>query len=269
MKNFFQIIILLMLTACQTGTGQIGANYTPYVTGTEFTQIEKLKKWQTPTYYYSTAPERDIERVVARGYVILGTSRFSDTAFSLGHAANQAVKIGATHIIYGEAGNFTDQSKINSNQHNYPVAGLLGFASAPPLSGIDIDNIMTGSNSNNSYTYQQYYYDNGSPNLGIIHHFESYFFAKSVDHHLDFGLSIEDYADEGAKITSVKEGSVSDALGLQKNDIITAINGQEIRDSEHAADIIENIDELSEQTSLFITRNGDQSIAVIPAIFGN
>ncbi len=269
MRKVFQIIILLLLTACQTGTGQIGENYTSYVTGNEFNQIEKLKKWQTPTYYYSAALKRDVEHVVARGYIVLGSSRFSDTAFSLGHAANQAVKIGATHVIYGEADNFTGQSKINSNQHNYPVAGLLGFASAPPLSGIDIDNIMTGGNSNNSSTYQQYYYDNGSPSLGIIRHFESYFFAKSINHYVDFGLSIEDYAEAGAKITNVREGSVSDALGLQKNDIITAINGQEISDSAHAAGILENIDELSEQTSLFITRNGGQSIAIIPAVFEN
>jgi hypothetical protein len=175
-----------------------------------------------------------------------------------------------THIIYGEAANFTDQSNLSPEQHYYPVAALLGFASAPPLSGIDIESVMTsGSSNNNSYSYQQYYYDSASPDIGIIRHFESYFFARSINYHVDFGLSIQDYKDAGTQITNVSGGSISDTLGLQKNDIIIAINGQEIRNSKHAAGILENIDEISKQTSLFITRIGDQSIAVIPAVIGN
>lgn len=268
MNKNIHIVILLMLTACQTGTGQIGENYISVAPSSESLEITKLKKWQEPSYYFSSSIEKDIEKVQARGYVILGSSRFNDTEFSFGHAANHAYRVGATHIIYTEQNNFPDISKLSNKMISRKTPVYLGLASAPPLSGVDIDNIMTSGNDNNSSTYQ--HYDYGSTYSPVImRHFESYFFAKSIDHHVNFGITLENRHSSGVRISNVNANSVGARVGLHENDILISVNGTDIRNSGDALSIFEDIDELSEQTSLFVMRNDTRLIVLIPPVFAN
>jgi serine protease Do len=45
-----------------------------------------------------------------------------------------------------------------------------------------------------------------------------------------FGMAVEDYADgDGVKVTSVDTASSAEKAGLRKDDIITAVNGEEVK----------------------------------------
>ncbi len=264
MKFLSLIAVFLCLASCSVGTGEIGKNYVAAAPLSPAGDYTKLKKWQTPAYYMSNSLESDIRNLRSRGYVILGSSRFVDTGFSFGHAANQAMKVGATHVIYGEVDEWVNMTRAT------PSPLLMGFAAAPPLSGVDIDKIITsgsGNSNQSSYDYQDYYYD--TPGVVLVpRNFESYFFSKSVDHRVDFGLSLNEADALGVIITAIRTGSMSETLGLRTGDIITQINGYSIASVSEAMDILAATDELSAQTSFFITRDGIESIAIVPPVFG-
>ncbi len=268
MKKFIQISLFLLLTGCQTGTGQLGTNYVSMAPSAPQVEIAKLKKWQGPNYYYSNALTQDLDNISARAFVILGSSHFRDTAFAFGHASNQAIKIGATHVIISESGKELDILGSIEHLSGYPAATLMGFAAAPPLSGINIDNIMTSgnNNNNNSYNYQDYYYD--SPNYPeIMRDFECYFFARPAGYKNYFGLSLSNTQNQdGVMIDAIAERSVSDILNLRQGDVITAVNDQDITNVSQVMEILANVHELTEPTSLFVKRYEGEFIAVVPPV---
>lgn len=72
------------------------------------------------------------------------------------------------------------------------------------------------------------------------------------------GLKIQDTEDEkGAKVLEVEAGSAAEKAGLQKDDIITSINGEEIKNVDDAR---EQLDELNDEAtfSLKAKRNNSE-----------
>ncbi len=273
MRVFIIICVLTLLTGCETGTGPFGQNYMQIAPENVSKDIIPLKKWQMPQYYQSRQIETDIASLRARGFIILGSSSFRDKEYSFAQAANHALTIGATHIIYSQNVTGMEISKggDTDGKVKFIPAGLMGFAAAaPPLSKIDINKIVTsGSSNNNTQIYYNGTYYNQPDYPVSFFDFKTYFTAKRQRYENYFGLTLGDYDGTGAIITDIKSGSVGDQLRLKKMDVITNINETPVATRAGALDILFEINDPGTTISLFITRNDEQFITVIPPIFEN
>jgi len=86
------------------------------------------------------------------------------------------------------------------------------------------------------------------------------FYMKNVSQ-IWKNIRIKDYRVDrrlrGFKVTYVKKGSAFDSLGLKSGDIITAINGEEIRSYSQVQKFYKNINRIK-QLNLTISRNGEE-----------
>ncbi|MFT3725950.1 MAG: PDZ domain-containing protein [Hyphomonadaceae bacterium] len=87
--------------------------------------------------------------------------------------------------------------------------------------------------------------------------------ARSVDQNIAeaYGLSTP----AGAIITSVAEGGAAKAAGLQKGDLITALNNQQIKESRDLFRIM-GVTQVGTQVSVRYIRNGKQGTASVKLV---
>lgn len=73
------------------------------------------------------------------------------------------------------------------------------------------------------------------------------------------GLALESNPDGGVTVVEVLPGSSAEDKGLQEGDIITSVNGEEVKNPEDVAKIVSEADKLGRKATLFQVGRGDDS----------
>lgn len=251
MRVLSALMLCVGLVACATNDYQ--QFYKPYADAKTLSDVRLLGQGESPTVYSSTDLKRDVKILRSKGFVSIGYSAFNGAIGSEDQLIDQARDVGALVVLVNS--NYTDTQtttvplflpNISTTYSSGSVYGSGGYAGYSGSS-------TTYGNTVVPLTSQQQRYDQ-----------TAIYFIKST-HKLKFGIYVVDLAPEirtalerntGALVDVVVENSPAFVANILPGDILIELDSSQVRNAEHALDLMKLATPTSGTCILKILRNG-------------
>lgn len=244
---------LLILSAC--GTGQFGSSYKGYSDPRLAADLVALPEEGEPNLIRSTDLDRDVRQYREHNYVVVGESAFNGVQESPNNAVKKAKEVGATHVIVSSEYTDTRGRLAYDYQDYYRTIYVNKVRSVNGKSVRYREAVTVRDTVTVPYTQ---YYDN----------FDQWaiYMAKSTRVH-KLGLIMRDLApnersslgrNTGAFIDMVLSNSPAFMADIVPQDILVAINGDKVNNTNHAEELIRVLELDGKTIVLTVLKNGEQ-----------
>lgn len=266
MKIFYVAILAALLGGCTTSGYQ--KFYTPYANATSLPNPEFLKEGQVPQVLGSDNFQDDVKALRAKNYVPIGFSSFNGGYEDKENAVAQAKRIGATLVLIGSK--YTDTQTTTSalilpdNKTTYHSGSAYGTASYSNNYGgygaANSNAYYSGTSTTYGtqvvpYTAQQKRYDQNAVYLVKISPKMRFGVVLSD---LSPGLREKHQRNTGAVAEVVVEKTPAFYSNILVGDIIIAVDGVNVRDTQHAQELMANIPEAAKSSELTVIRQSEE-----------
>lgn len=255
MRNL--IILLMMLSFYGCAQNSYENFYQSFWDGKTLPSTESLGPDEQPKVLSSADLHRDIQILRAKKYLVLGYSSFNGGYEDTRNAVEQAKKIGASVVLINSK--FTNTQTTTSallvptsqtTQHSGTISTLGG-------SGIYTGTSTTYGSTVMPFTISQQRYDQ-----------TAFYLAKRKDK-FKFGLELFDLSPElrrelerntGALIEIVIEDSPAFYSNVIAGDVLIDVDGVPVRNSAHAAKLMQGVGDERFSSELTVIRNGEEKL---------
>ena len=270
-------ISALTLSGCMT-VNSFKTTYQPMAIQSNLEDVVYLREGQQPSIEVTTNIKNDVYNKVSNGFVLLGYSSFNAPLQSISNVVEQAVSLGATHVLTQSDYTNTEISthlkkvsdkvtlikseQVNSKFHVDSNYGPLENNSSCNRCGDQGVEQLTSSATayvtrTVPYTVTNRRYDQ-----------KAYYFVKSTQKHrfgfkftdLPLDAAIELERNTGALVSLIYKRSPAFYAGIIPNDIIVRVNQTNIADSQHLLDILSAYPANSKQCVITILRNNREIV---------
>lgn len=254
-------LLVILLGVCVGGCATSGYKqfYKSYVDPTTLPDVQLLAPGQAPTIYSSNEMNRDVKILISKGFRPIGHSAFNGALEGEQQASAQAVRVGAQVVLvksdYTNTQTNTIPLFLPNNTTTYGSGSVYGSGGSASYYG-----------SSTAYgtavvpiTSQQRRFDQ-----------EAVYFVKSTKR-LKFGVFFADLTPEmrasiqrnmGAVIDIVMENSPAFTANVLPGDILIQIDGVDVRNAEHAAQLMDAAPPGGE-IQISVLRNGEKKTIAI------
>ena len=253
MKKLLLVAIIIFFTGCsQSGYKQF---YNSHVDPKILPNVEALGPNEEPKLFESNDIDRDINILKSKKYIVVGYSSFNGKYEDKNNAAVQAKRIGATIVL--------TNSEYTDTQDN--------------TSALLLPNTQTTYHSGNVYgggTYGGYRgtsttYGNTAVPITTNHRLYNQvavYLVKSTQK-VRFGISVTDLTPDlridiekntGALIDAVIEDTPAFYANVMAGDILISIDGQLVKNSQHAHKLMGTVPDTQPFSDLIIIRKGEE-----------
>lgn len=265
-------ISALSLSGCMT-VNSFKATYQPLVIQSSLEHAAFLREGQQPVIEVTTNIKNDVYNKVSNGFVLLGHSSFNAPLESISNVVEQAVSLGATHVLTQ-----SDYTNTEISTHLKKVSDKVTLIKSEQLnSKFHVDDSY-GPLENNSpcnrcgaHEVEQLtssataYVTRTVPYMVTKRRYDqkAYYFVKSLQKNrfgfkvtdLPLDAAIELERNTGALVSLIYKRSPAFFAGIIPSDIIVRVNQTNIADSQHLLDILSNYPANSKQCVITILRN--------------
>jgi serine protease Do len=252
MRSTFIMLLALTLTACASGYQQF---YKPYVETKTLTDVQVLNPGEEPRVFGTSDFDRDIKILRSKMYIPVGYSSFNGQYEDESKVKDQAKKVGAIIVLvksqYTNTQTTTSPLFIPNSSTTYQSGSVYGGGVSGGYSGTS----TTTGTTVVPITTQQRRYDQ-----------TAVFFVKSTKKP-KIGIIIKNLNDEqrqaierntGAVIEIVIEGSPAFYSNVLAGDILIKVNGVDVRDTQHALNLMRDLDANAGRIIFTVIRNGKE-----------
>lgn len=264
-------IFLVLLGGCTTSGYQ--KFYSPYVNASSLPDVELLKDGQAPQVFGSDNFQRDIRIMRAKNYVPVGYSSFNGGYEDKENAIAQAKRIGATLVIinsqYTDTQTTTSALFLPDNKTTYHSGTAYGTTSySNNYGGYGTANSNAYYNGTSTtygtqvvpYTTQQRRYDQNAVYL------------VKINPKMRFGIVLNDLSPElraeyqrntGAIAEVVVEKTPAFYSNILAGDIIISVDGANVKDSQHAQELMAGVPPTAKSSELTVIRQGEEKKVIV------
>ena len=223
----------IALSGCATSGHQ--QFYQSFVDEVPAADIEWLREGQKPLVYSSDNLERDMDIMLSKGYVAIGSSAFNGQIAGADDVAAQATRVGATIAIvrynYTNTQTSTVPLFVPTTATSYHSGLVHGYGGSASYSGTS----TTSGTTVVPMTMHQRRFDQ-----------EAIYFGKSTKRP-KYGVYLNDLSPEtrreiqrnmGALVTIVVEDTPAFLGNVLPGDILIKVDGTDVRNGEHAVTLM-------------------------------
>lgn len=265
MRLSIVMLVATLLAGCATSGYQ--QFYKPYVDAKSLTEVKLLSEGEEPQIFGTDDFDRDINILLSKNYIPIGSSSFNGAYEDTKNAVTQAKQIGATLVLvsakYTDTQTTTSTLFLPDNKTTYnsgTVSGKTSYNST--YSGYLGSSNTYGSYSGSSTTY-------GTQAVPITSHQRRYdqnavYFAKSTRKYR-LGVLYKDLMPEqrsqlerntGVLINVVIEDSPAFTSNVLAGDVLIKVNGHLVKNAKHAKELMADFGHDKNSVELTVIRNG-------------
>lgn len=266
MNRLILLTIFFMLTGCSTSGYQ--QFYNSYVDVAALPEPEILQEGHEPQVYGTDNFERDIRTLRAKNYVALGYSSFNGGYEDTKNALAQAKRVGATIVLinsrYTNTQTTTSALFLPDNKTTYHSGSVNAHTTYNSSYG-GYGNVKTNATySGSSTTY-------GTKAVPITSHQRRYdqaaVYMIKINPKMKLGVYLHDLTPEmrsqyerntGAFVDLVFEDSAAFYSNVIPGDVIISIDGNLVKNTEHAQELMARIPQTATDSKLGIIRKGQE-----------
>lgn len=266
-----KLIISMLFVAVLSGCASNGYKdfYKPLQDVSGLNEVKKLKPGEEPKIITSNDFIKDIYTLRSKNYIPLGFSSFNGGKQSIENAVIQAKEIGATVVLASSSYTNTQTSTSTLLLPDNKTTYHNGLASSNSTYSNSYGKKVGSSSSNGSYIGTSTTYGTQAvPFTTNQHRYDqsAAFFIKSTKK-LRFGLRPIEIPQEkrreikrntGAMIDIVFEGTPAFYANLFPGDVITSIDGIEIKDQNHSIEIMNSTPRGQQSSAFKIIRDKEE-----------
>ncbi|WP_067097988.1 PDZ domain-containing protein [Marinomonas atlantica] len=247
---FIATVAAFLLTGCAQNSYK--KFYNPYVDAKTLPDVELVAEGQEPQVLSSGNLERDVLDLRSKKYIPIGHSSFNGVYEDAKNAAAQAKSIGATLVLvnsqYTNTETTTSTLYLPDNKTTFHSGSINGSASYSGTS-------TTYGSTATPITSNHRRYDQ-----------EAVYFVKSNQKH-KFGLQFGDLTsaqsaqyerNTGVLVYVVIEDSPAFYSNVLSGDVLIAVDGVTVKDTNHAIEIMNSIPPSQDHSVLRVIRNGQE-----------
>jgi serine protease Do len=252
MRTFIILALIVVLAGCSSSYQQF---YKSYVDARTLEDVELLKPNEDPKIYSSNDFDRDIKAWRSKQYIPIGYSSFNGEYEGEFEVKAQAKRVGATLVLvntkYTNTLTTTSTMYLPSSTRTYHSGSVYGGGTRVGYSGT---NTTYGYNVVPVTTEEERY------NQTAI------FFVKSTKKRR-IGIDMVNLSDEqrhvlerntGATIDVVVEGTPAFYSNVLPGDILIKVNELEVRNAQHALELIQQVSPSARSVVFTVIRNGKE-----------
>lgn len=261
MSRIIFILSLLMITGCVSGYQKF---YESYVEVSELPSPEILEKGEEPGIFGTDNFARDIEMLAPKHFVVIGQSSFNGEFEDQNKVIAQAKRVGATIVLvkseYTNTQTTTSSLFLPDNKTTYHSGTANAYSSTGSAYGTYSGTSTTYGTKAVPFTTHQRRYDQNAV------------FLLKINPKMRFGLQFDNLTPQirreierntGAVIKVVYEDMPAFYANLLSGDILLAVEGSEVKNREHAVELMGQLDPTATSAELLILRKGvEKSVEV-------
>ncbi len=251
MRILVIISVLLMLAGC--GAGGYGRTYSGYIDPRVTPDVIALGEEQEPNLLRSNNLDNDVRLYKEHNYIVVGESAFNGVVESQNNAIKQAKEVGATHVIVSSEYTDTNSYLAYDYQDYYRTVYVNRVKS---VNGKQVAYTKAVTVRDSVAVPYRRYYDN-------FDQWAVYMVKSARVHRL--GLLMRDLSPQertnlrrntGAYVDVVLSNSPSFLANIMSADVLIKINGDDVRNTLHAEEMIGALEIEGKTIVLSVLSNG-------------